>query len=155
MVRGMPLLMVIFWVYFFVPVLTGYPVTGFVTMLCALVIYDSAYLGEIVRAGIQALPHGQTEAARALGLSYIGDDARGDPAAGALQHGAELVSQFVSTIKETSLGYIISVQETHSRRTDQQPAVHQAVQVYLILGLTYFVLCCSGCRSSRTGWSGA
>ena len=51
--------------------LTGYPVTGFVTMLCALVIYDSAYLGEIIRAGIEAVSRGQLEAGASLAMSRL------------------------------------------------------------------------------------
>ncbi|MEX3670544.1 amino acid ABC transporter permease [Paraburkholderia phenoliruptrix] len=142
MVRGIPLLMVIFWVYFLVPVLTGYPVTGFVTMLCALVIYDSAYLGEIVRAGIEGLPKGQTEASRALGMSYM-KTMRSVVLPQALYNVVpSMVTQFVSTIKETSLGYIINVQEI-SFAADQinNRLLTKPFPVYLILALSYFALC--------------
>src|SRR6266702_5319894 len=142
MVRGIPLLMVIFWVYFLVPVLTGYPVTGFVTMLCALVIYDSAYLGEIIRAGIEALPKGQTEASRALGMSYL-KTMRAVVLPQALYNVVpSMVTQFVSTVKETSLGYIINVQEI-SFAADQinNRLLTKPFPVYLILALSYFALC--------------
>ncbi|MEZ2311496.1 amino acid ABC transporter permease [Paraburkholderia sp. RCC_158] len=142
MVRGIPLLMVIFWVYFLVPVLTGYPVTGFVTMLCALVIYDSAYLGEIIRAGIEGLPKGQTEASRALGMSYM-KTMRAVILPQALYNVVpSMVTQFVSTIKETSLGYIINVQEI-SFAADQinNRLLTKPFPVYLILALSYFALC--------------
>jgi polar amino acid transport system permease protein len=142
MVRGIPLLMVIFWVYFLVPVLTGYPVTGFVTMLCALVVYDSAYLGEIIRAGIEALPKGQNEASRALGMSYLGT-VRSVILPQALYNVVpSMVTQFVSTVKETSLGYIINVQEI-SFAADQinNRLLTKPFAVYLILALSYFVLC--------------
>ncbi len=142
MVRGIPLLMVIFWVYFLVPVLTGYPVTGFVTMLCALVIYDSAYLGEIIRAGIEGLPKGQAEASRALGMSYM-KTMRSVILPQALYNVVpSMVTQFVSTIKETSLGYIINVQEI-SFAADQinNRLLTKPFPVYLILALSYFALC--------------
>ncbi len=142
MVRGIPLLMVIFWVYFLVPVLTGYPVTGFVTMLCALVIYDSAYLGEIIRAGIEGLPKGQAEASRALGMSYM-KTMRAVILPQALYNVVpSMVTQFVSTIKETSLGYIINVQEI-SFAADQinNRLLTKPFSVYLILALSYFALC--------------
>jgi polar amino acid transport system permease protein len=141
-VRGVPLLMVIFWVYFLVPVLTGYPVTGFVTMLCALVIYDSAYLGEIIRGGMEALPKGQTEASRALGMSYM-KTMRCVILPQALYNVVpSMVTQFVSTIKETSLGYIINVQEL-SFAADQinNRLMTKPFPVYLITALSYFVLC--------------
>jgi len=139
---GIPLLMVIFWVYFLVPVLTGYPVTGFVTVLCALVIYDSAYLGEIVRAGIEGLPKGQAEASRALGMSYM-KTRRAVILPQALYNVVpSMVTQFVSTIKETSLGYIINVQEI-SFAADQinNGLLTTPFPVYLILALSYFALC--------------
>jgi polar amino acid transport system permease protein len=82
-VRGVPLLMVIFWVYFLVPVLTGYPVTGFVTMLCALVIYDSAYLGDH-SCRYRSLAEGADRGVKSAGDELPEDHARGDPAAGAL-----------------------------------------------------------------------
>jgi polar amino acid transport system permease protein len=142
MVRGIPLLMVVFWVYFLVPVLTGYPVTGFVTMLCALVVYDSAYLGEIIRGGIESLPKGQTEASRALGMSYL-KTMRSVVLPQTLYNVVpSMITQFVSTIKETSLGYIINVQEI-SFAADQinNRLLTKPFPVYLILALSYFVLC--------------
>ncbi|MDO9357213.1 MAG: amino acid ABC transporter permease, partial [Solirubrobacteraceae bacterium] len=69
-VRGTPLLMVVFWAYFFLPSVTGHKTDQFWTMLIALVIFDGVYLAEIIRAGIQGVPRGQVEAARSLGLGY-------------------------------------------------------------------------------------
>ena len=80
-------------------------------MLTALVIFDGAYLAEIVRAGIQGLPRGQMETARSLGLSYM-QAMRLVILPQALRNMLpSLVNQLVSTIKETSLGYIISLPE--------------------------------------------
>ncbi|HEY0201783.1 MAG TPA: ABC transporter permease subunit, partial [Burkholderiaceae bacterium] len=71
-VRGTPLLMVVFWAYFFLPSVTGIKTGQFGTMLMALVLFDGAYLAEIVAAGIRGLPRGQVECARSLGLSWLG-----------------------------------------------------------------------------------
>jgi polar amino acid transport system permease protein len=141
-VRGTPLLMVIFWAYFFLPSLTGVRTDRFNTMLIALVVFDAAYLAEIVRAGIQALPKGQVEAARSLGLSYL-QAMRLVVLPQALRHMLpSLVNQFVSTIKETSLGYIIGLAEVSFIATQINTLVFVLpTQIYLTLGLTYFVLC--------------
>jgi polar amino acid transport system permease protein len=141
-VRGTPLLMVIFWAYFFLPTLTGIRTDRFATMLIALVVFDAAYLAEIVRAGIQALPKGQTEAARSLGLSYL-QAMRLVVLPQALRHMLpSLVNQFVATIKETSLGYIIGLAEVAFIATQINTLVFVLpTQIYLSLGLTYFVLC--------------
>src|SRR3546814_4665863 len=60
-VRGLPLLMFIFWAYFFVPIIINRPVGGETNMIAELVIYERAYLEEIIRSVIQALPSGQLE----------------------------------------------------------------------------------------------
>jgi polar amino acid transport system permease protein len=141
-VRGLPLLMVIFWAYFFLPSVTGVKTDQFTTMLIALVVFDAAYLAEIVRAGIRGLPRGQMETARALGLDY-GRAMRLVVLPQALRSMLpSLVNQFVSTIKETSLGYIIGLAEVSFIATQINTQVFtKPAQIYLILGLTYFILC--------------
>ncbi|VFR74135.1 amino acid ABC transporter, permease protein, His/Glu/Gln/Arg/opine family [plant metagenome] len=141
MVRGLPLLMFIFWAYFFVPVLIGRPVAGFTTLVVALVCYESAYLAEIIRAGIQALPPGQTEAGRALGLSY-GQTMRRIILPQALYNMLpSMMSQFVSTVKETSLAYVISVQElTYAANQLNSILLVRPFEVFGLLALTYFTL---------------
>ena len=141
-VRGVPLLMVIFWAYFFLPTLTGQRTDQFTTMLVALVLFDAVYLAEIVRAGIQGTDKGQFEAARSLGLSY-GRAMRWVILPQALRNMLpSLVNQFVSTVKETSLGYIIGLAEISFIASQINTQVFtMPTQVYLILGLTYFILC--------------
>jgi polar amino acid transport system permease protein len=149
-VRGTPLLMVVFWAYFFLPALTGQQTGQFTTMLAALVIFNGAYLSEIVRAGIQGIPRGQTEAARSLGFSSA-------QALGwivfpqALRHMLpSLVNQFVATLKETSLGYIIGLQEVAfiASQINTQVVIHP-VAVYGMLALTFFILCFGLSRLGR------
>lgn len=143
-VRGIPLLLVIFWAYFFLPSLTGHETGQFGTMLAALVIFDAIYLAEIVRAGVQALPKGQLEAARSLGLGYLAS-MRAVILPQALRHMLpSLVNQFVSTIKETSLGYIIGLSEVAFVASQINGLVlTKPLQVYFLLGATYFFLCFS------------
>lgn len=148
-VRGIPLLLVIFWAYFFLPSITGHESGQFGTMLAALVIFDGIYLAEIVRAGVQAVPRGQVEAARSLGLNYL-DSMRTVILPQALRHMLpSLVNQFISTIKETSLGYIIGLAEVSFIASQVNGLVlTKPVQVYFLLGMTYFVLCFSLSRAA-------
>ena len=141
-VRGLPLLMVIFWAYFFLPSVTGHKTDQFTTMLIALVVFDAAYLAEIVRAGIHGVPRGQLESARSLGLGYA-TAMRLVVLPQALRHMLpSLVNQFVATLKETSLGYIIGLTEVSFIAAQINTQVFtKAPQVYLLLGATYFVLC--------------
>lgn len=68
-VRATPLIMIIFWIYFFLPYLFGGNVTLFWSAAVSLAIYAAAYQAEIVRAGIIAVPRGQLEAALSTGMS--------------------------------------------------------------------------------------
>ncbi|MBP6019248.1 MAG: amino acid ABC transporter permease [Burkholderiaceae bacterium] len=140
-VRGLPLLMFIFWAYFFVPIIIGRPVAGITTMLVALVIYESAYLAEIIRAGIEALPAGQREAARALGMPYMKTMRKVILPQALFNMLPSMLSQFISTVKETSLAYVIGVQElTYAANQINSVLLTQPLQVFALLALTYFVL---------------
>jgi polar amino acid transport system permease protein len=141
-VRGTPLLMVVFWAYFFLPALTGQKTGQVTTMLAALVLFNGAYLAEVVRAGIQGIAHGQTEAARSLGLGYALTLRRIILPQALRNMLPSLVNQFVTTLKETSLGYIIGLQEVSfiASQVNSQVLVHP-VAVYGALAFTFFALC--------------
>jgi len=141
-VRGVPLVMLVFWSYFLVPGLIGHLVSAFTTLVVTLVIYQAAYLSEIVRAGIESLPKGQTESARSLGMSY-GATMRHVILPQALYNMLpSILSQCVSTVKDTSIGYVISVQEmTFSAQQINASLLTKPFQVFFILALTYFVVC--------------
>ena len=147
--RGVPLLMIILWVYFLVPLLIGHNVSGFVTMLCTLVLYEGAYLAEVVRAGIEALPKGQMEAARALGHSHLGAMRLVILPQALFNMLPSMLSQFVSTIKETTLGYVINVPElTFAANQINNQLLTKPFQVFFILAVIYYVVCWSLTRAA-------
>lgn len=141
-VRGTPLLMVLFWAYFFLPSITGHKISQFSTMLGALVLFNAAYLSEIFRAGIQALPTGQFEAARSLGLSYFAALRLVVMPQVMRNMLPSLVNQFVSTVKDTSLGYIIGLSEVSFIASQINNLVlTKPTEIYLVLALAYFIFC--------------
>lgn len=147
-VRGMPLLMLIFWAYFVVPKLTGQVVSGFWTLIFALVVYESAYLSEVIRSGIEAVPRGQIEASRSLGVGYWTTMRKVVLPQALFNVLPSMTSQFVSTIKETSLGYVISVNElTFAANQVNNLVLTQPLQVFGILAIIYFLVCFSLSRS--------
>lgn len=144
LLRGVPLVMLIFWVYFLVPLIIKQPISGAATMLITLVFYQAAYLSEIIRAGIQGLPKGQTEAARACGLSYMQTMRKVVLPQAIYNMIPSMISQFVSTIKETSLGYVISMNElTFAASQINNILLTKPFQVFFILAMIYFILCFS------------
>jgi glutamate transport system permease protein len=108
--RGLPLLLLILFVFLGLPAL-GVTVSTFWALVVGLTLYNSAVLGEIFRAGILSLPEGQTEAAYAIGLR------RGQTLRIILLPQAvrrmlpALVSQLVTLLKDTSLGFVIGYAE--------------------------------------------
>jgi polar amino acid transport system permease protein len=140
--RGVPLLMIIFWVYFLLPLLIGRIVPGFVAMVCTLVVYEAAFLSEIVRAGIQALPAGQMDASRALGHSHLGAMRYVILPQALYNMMPSILSQFVSTIKETTLGYVINVPElTFAANQINNQLLTKPFEVFFLLAITYFSVC--------------
>jgi polar amino acid transport system permease protein len=102
-----------------------------------------------VRAGIQALPAGQMEAARALGHSHLGAMRLVILPQALFNMLPSMLSQFVSTIKETTLGYVINVPElTFAANQINNQLLTQPFQVFFILAVIYFVVCWSLTRAA-------
>ncbi|MDR3100960.1 MAG: amino acid ABC transporter permease [Paraburkholderia sp.] len=142
LVRGIPLLMLIFWAYFAVPLVVGAEVSAFTTAVCAIIVYESAFLAQIVRAGLEGLSLGQMEAARSNGLSWL-QSMRHVLLPQALTNMLpSIVNQFVSIIKATSLAYVIGVPElTYSAAQVNTITLTKPLQTFLVLAAFYFVLC--------------
>lgn len=140
--RGTPFLMVIFWAYFLVPLMLGFPVGAFTIMVVALVLYESAYLAEVIRAGIEALPKGQTEAAESLGMSRFAIMITVILPQALYNSMPGMLNQFVSIIKETSIGSVIGVQEfTFAAAQVNSILVTKPLEVFGLLAITYFCVC--------------
>lgn len=140
--RGMPLLLLIFWAYFLIPSLTGYNVSPFTTMVTALVLYQSAYMAEVVRAGIQGVPSGQMEASEALGFGFCGTMWYFILPQALRAMVPSIISQIVSIVKETSLGYVIGVNElTYVANQVNSTLLTRPFEVFGILAISYFVVC--------------
>jgi polar amino acid transport system permease protein len=140
--RGVPLLMLILWTYFMVPIITGFNVPGFATMLVTLVIYEGAFLSEVVRGGILALGRGQMEAAKALGHGGASAMIYIILPQALFNVLPSILSQFVSAIKETTLGYVINVPElTFAANQINNQLLTKPFQVFVILAMIYYAVC--------------
>jgi polar amino acid transport system permease protein len=150
LVRGVPLLMVIFWMYFLLPALLGRTIAETRTVIMALTLFTSAYMAQIVRAGIEGIPKGQTEAAISTGLHpwqamfYI-----------VLPQGLRnmvpsFVNQFVSLIKDTSLAFIVGVSElTHVATQINNRSMIFPTEIFLFIAVIYFIICYAFTSLSR------
>ncbi|MGH7313634.1 MAG: amino acid ABC transporter permease, partial [Candidatus Rokuibacteriota bacterium] len=105
--RGVPLVMVIFWIWFIIPQLLRLPIPEYGVALTAFVVFEAAYFGEIVRAGIQSVPRGQVEAATALGLTATKTMTHVVLPQALRNMVPALVTQMIVLFKDTSLASII------------------------------------------------
>ena len=121
-IRGVPLVMVIFWFWFLVPVLIGRPVPEYWVALTAFVIFEGAYIGEIIRAGIQSVPKGQVDAATASGLSYVQTMGNVILPQAIRNMIPSLVTQFIVLFKDTSSGLDHRDDGFNQGRPDRQRA---------------------------------
>jgi polar amino acid transport system permease protein len=108
--------------------------------VASLACFAGAYVSEIVRAGIQSIHRGQTEAARSLGMTYA-QSMRYIILPQALRRILPpLAGQFISLIKDSSLLGIIAIRELTKAAREAVTATLQPFEVYILLGLLYLVL---------------
>jgi polar amino acid transport system permease protein len=141
-VRAIPLLMVVFWFYFSLPVLFGTGVPPLVAALVALSGYAAAYQAEIVRAGIQAVNRGEIEAAQSLGLSRFQRLREVILPQAYTKMLSCFASYFVSLFKDTSVLYVVGLVDLlQIGLIAAERAPSQMPSAYLTMGLLFFIVC--------------
>ena len=138
--RGTPLLLQLYFFYFFLPKIIPISLDKYQCVLIGLVLNSAAYVAEIIRAGIAAVDPGQMEAARSLGLNYkqamwkiIAPQAVKNilPALG---------NELVSMVKETSLASTFYIGEITSQANIVGGITYMQIETLMISGIFYFVI---------------
>src|SRR5881398_911043 len=136
--RGVPLVMVIFWIWFIIPQLLRRPIPEYGVALTAFVVFEAAYFGEIVRAGIQSVPRGQVEAATALGLTRA-QTMRYVVLPQAVRNMVpSLVTQMIVLFKDTSLASIIGYVDLTKAAQIVNNREIRPFELYLFIAVVYF-----------------
>jgi len=149
LIRGIPLVMVIFWFWFLVPVLIGRPVPEYWVALTAFVIFEGAYIGEIIRAGIQSVPRGQADAATAAGLSYAQTMVHVILPQAIRNMIPSLVTQFIVLFKDTSLASIIGMMDLTKAAQTVSERELRPFEMYLFIAVIYWMFTYSMSRVSQ------
>ncbi len=141
LLRSIPLILVIFWFYFLVPILAGRPLGDFLSASIAFIVFEASYFAEIIRAGIQSIPKGQMQAAYSTALSYRQ----------VMQHVIvpqalrnmvpSLLTQSVIIFQDTSLAYVIGLREFLRSASIVDAREVRSVELYAFVGVTYFLIC--------------
>jgi glutamine transport system permease protein len=140
LVRAVPILVLILWVYYGLPQLAGISISVFWAGVLALALSDSAFEAEIFRAGIQSIDKGQYEAAHTISLNYV-DTMRYVILPQAIRRILPaLGNQLVYMLKMSSLVSIIGLQELTRRANELVVTEYRPLEVYTILVLEYLFL---------------
>lgn len=140
LVRAVPILVLILWVYYGLPQLAGISISVFWAGVLALALSDSAFEAEIFRAGIQSIDKGQYEAAHSISLNYA-DTMRYVILPQAIRRILPaLGNQLVYMLKMSSLVSIIGLQELTRRANELVVTEYRPLEIYTILVLEYLFL---------------
>ncbi len=155
LVRGVPLISVLFMASFMFPLFMpqGVSVDVLIRVLVGITLFAAAYMAEVIRGGLQAVPKGQIEAAATLGLSYWLTQRKVVLPQALATVVPSIMNNFISTFKDTSLVTIVSLYELTGSHglalnsdADWRP---YKIEAYLFIAMIYFAFCFSMSRYSQ------
>ena len=154
LIRGVPLISVLFMASFMFPLLMpqGFSIDVLVRVLAGITFFAAAYMAEVIRGGLQAVPKGQVEAAATLGLSYWQTQRKIVLPQALAMVVPGIMNNFISTFKDTSLVTIVSLYEltgamSLALNSDANWRPFK-IEGYLFIAMIYFVFCFSMSRYS-------
>jgi glutamate/aspartate transport system permease protein len=141
--RSIPLVMVILWFFLLIPMLIGKPIGADLSATITFIAFEAAFFSEIVRAGIQSVPRGQTYAAEALGMNY-GQNMRLIVLPQAFRNMIPVfMTQTIILFQDTSLVYAIGAYDLLKGFEIAGKNYGRPIETYVLAAATYFVICFS------------
>jgi glutamate/aspartate transport system permease protein len=142
--RSTPLILVIFWFYFAVPIVVGQPIGDLYSVLIAFTLFEAAYYCEIIRAGIQSVTRAQINAGLALGLRY-GQTMRYIILPQAFRNMVPvLLTQAIVLFQDTSLVYVVGLKDFLTAADLIAVRDNRVVELYMTAAVVYLILCLAG-----------
>jgi len=140
LVRAVPLLVLLLWVYYGLPIIVGLSLSPFIAGVVSLAVSDSAFEAEIFRGGIQSIPIGQHEASKSLGLNSL-QSMRLIIFPQALRFILPPIgNQFVYIVKMSSLVSIVGLADLTRKANELVVNVYRPLEIYTFLVLEYLIL---------------
>ena len=140
-IRNTPILVQLLWVYYVLPIVFDIGISSLSAISIGLSIYMAAFISEVYRAGIQAVPKGHREAAQVLGLTSFQSFRRIVLPQAVRMTLPPLASNFVQLIKFSSLGAVISVSEITRRGMELSSATFRPLEIFSFIAVVYFFIC--------------
>lgn len=139
--RSMPLILVIFWFYFLIPLIVGAEVGAFQSVLIAFIMFEAAYYCEIMRAGIQSVKLGQVYAGEALGLTYKQNMQYVVLPQAFRNMIPILISQAIVLFQDTALVYVVGLSDFLYSAEIIANSENRLMEMYITVAIVYFVIC--------------
>jgi polar amino acid transport system permease protein len=140
-IRNTPILVQLLWVYYVLPIVFNIRISALAGILIGLSLYMAAFISEVYRAGIQAVPKGHREAAQVLGLTPVQSFVRIVLPQAIRMTLPPLASNFVQLIKFSSLGAVISVSEITRRGMELSSSTFRPLEIFSFIAVVYFLIC--------------
>ncbi len=152
--RGVPLITVLFMSSVMLPLFMaeGTNIDKLIRALVGVILFQSAYVAEVVRGGLQALPKGQYEAGRVAGVGLLENSGAGYSATGVEAGNSWLVNTIIALFKDTSLVIIIGLFDLFSsvqQATVDPTWLGMSTEGYVFAALIYWIFCFSMSRYSQ------
>lgn len=141
--RSIPLLMVILWFYFLIPIVTGTPLGAEKSALITFTLFEAAFFCEIMRAGIQSISRGQVFAGNALGMTYWQTMKLIVLPQAFRNMLPVLLTQTIILFQDTSLVYAIGAKDLLKAAENTGKNFNRPVEMYLFVSLIYLAICFS------------
>lgn len=138
--RGTPILLQLYFFWLLLPKVVPFELSDTACIITALIVNASAYVAEVIRAGIQAVDKGQTEAAKSLGLSNYNTMRKIILPQAIKNILPALGNEYISMVKQTSLASVFFVQELMTAYKTVQSATFLAIPSLVIVGAIYLVV---------------
>ena len=140
-IRNTPILVQLLWVYYVLPIVFNIGIDAITALIIGLSVYQSSFISEVYRAGIQAVPKGHREAAQVLGLTPVQTFRRIVLPQAIRMTLPPLASNFVQLIKFSSLGAVISVTEITRRGMELSSSTFRPLEIFTFIAVVYFFIC--------------
>lgn len=149
LLRSIPLVLVIFWIYFLVPYIGAWvigssspiKVGAFASALVTFILFEACYYCEIMRAGIQSIPSGQAGAGYALGMNYWQVMGQVVLPQALRNMTPVLLTQTIVLFQDVSLVYIISLPDFVTIASKVAQRDGRLVEMYVFVAVVYFAIC--------------
>ena len=149
LIRNIPLILVIFWFYFVMPIIVGRPMDPFPSSVISFIIFEATYFGEILRAGYQSVSRDLIQAAYSTGMTYWQTTRFILVPIAFRRMLPSLMTQSIVTYQDTSLAFVIGLPELVRRTRIVDGLEVRSIQLFGFVAVVFFITCYLGSIVSR------